>query len=180
VSASLSLSNGCGLPVTPLARNTGIFLICSRIKSAYLKDKIIAKCPLHPIPISLKKGKFQIRCLCCDTDFFSSFRLSKYCSKKCKASFQAKTRLWKYETKECPNCYYKFESRRDANTKTCGARCGQAMVKDRKFGGAKLTLDQVSQIRSEHPRKTMYELAREYGVCDRTISDIVNKKRWRK
>lgn len=164
--------------MTPLARNTGNFLICAKIKSAHLKDRILAKSPLHPVPIPVIKGKFQIRCLCCHSDFFTSKRLSKYCSKKCKASYQAKTRFWKYETKECPNCYHKFESRRDSNTRTCGARCGQAMVQNRTFGGAKLTLEQVNQIRSEHPQKTMYRLAKEYGVCDRTISDIVKKKRW--
>jgi hypothetical protein len=178
VSASLSLSNGCGLPVTPLARNTGIFLICSRIKSAYLKDRISAKSRLPPLPIRLAKAKFQIRCLCCDRDFISSLYSSKYCSKKCKASYQAKTRVRKYESGICVYCYERFERRKDTTTQTCGAYCGQAMVQNRKFGRAKLNLDQVKDIRSKYPTKSILELSKEYGVCDRTISDIVNKKRW--
>ncbi len=46
-------------------------------------------------------------------------------------------------------------------------------------GSAKLTTDQVIQIREQSARGlTQRQLAREYGICQATVRDIVLRKKW--
>lgn len=48
-----------------------------------------------------------------------------------------------------------------------------------KHGRAKLNWNKVAAIRAAHPRKTMGELAREYGVSRSTIAKIVHYEAWK-
>ena len=61
------------------------------------------------------------------------------------------------------------------------AKGRQARLKGIKNGSAKLTDDQVREIRKEYAvgNITQQKLAEKYGVNDRSISNIVNNKNWK-
>lgn len=90
--------------------------------------------------------------------------------------------LHKCDNPACVNPSHLFlgTSLDNSNDKVSKGR--QSRLHGEKNGRAKLTVDQVDEIRNKHANKqgSLRTLAIEYGMSKTTISEIVNEKTWRK
>jgi hypothetical protein len=64
-----------------------------------------------------------------------------------------------------------------------GARCTRRELQARqnqavRQGWAKLDWQKVDEIRSKHPEKNITELAKEYGVSHKAVSEVVRNLSW--